>query len=53
MLPTAAFRGMWVWAMTEIYRGVFERIEREPARVLSERRVGLPRWKKAWVAMRC
>ena len=41
-----------LWAMTEIYRGVFERIEREPRRVLGPRRVGLPGWKKAWVAMR-
>ena len=41
-----------LWAMTEIYRGVFELIEREPARVLRPRRVSLPRWKKAWIAMR-
>ena len=41
-----------LWAMTEIYRGVFERIEREPTRVLGERRVGLPKWRKLWVAMR-
>jgi phytoene synthase len=41
-----------LWAMTEIYRGVFERIERDPRQVFGHRRVGLPRWKKAWVAMR-
>jgi hypothetical protein len=38
--------------MTEIYRGVFELIEWEPARALGPRRVGLPGWKKAWIAMR-
>lgn len=41
-----------LWAMTEIYRGVFELVERDPRRALGERRVGLARWRKAWVAMR-
>ena len=40
-----------VLAMTGIYRGILERIAREPAEVL-RRRVSLPVWEKAWVAAR-
>lgn len=40
-----------VEAMTGIYRRVLDRIERDPATVLS-RRVSLPAWEKAWVAAR-
>lgn len=39
-------------AMTAIYRGVFERIERDPRLVLSPTRVSLPRWRKLLVALR-
>jgi phytoene synthase len=41
-----------LWAMTEIYRGVFERIELDATIALRGRRVCLPRWRKAWVALR-
>ena len=40
-----------VLAMTGIYRGILERIERDPGIVL-ERRISLPVWEKAWVAVR-
>ena len=40
-----------VLAMTGIYRGILERIEREPETVL-RRRISLPVWEKAWVAVR-
>lgn len=43
--------GSCVLAMTGIYRGILERIAREPGRVLQER-ISLPAWEKAWVAMR-
>jgi 15-cis-phytoene synthase len=39
-----------VLAMTGIYRGVLERIAREPAEVL-RRRVSLPTYEKAWLAL--
>jgi phytoene synthase len=39
-------------AMTGIYRGILERIEREPGEVL-ERRISMPVWEKAWLAARC
>jgi phytoene synthase len=38
-------------AMTGIYRGILERIERQPADVL-ERRISVPVWEKAWLAAR-
>jgi phytoene synthase len=37
--------------MTGIYRGILERIEQDPGIVL-ERRISLPVWEKAWVAVR-
>ena len=37
-------------AMTRIYRGVLERIERDPHSVLRGR-VSLPAWRKAWIAL--
>ena len=40
-----------VSAMAGIYRRLLGRIEREPLAVL-ERRVSLPTWEKAWVAVR-
>ncbi|TML06489.1 MAG: phytoene/squalene synthase family protein [Actinobacteria bacterium] len=40
-----------VLAMTGIYRGILERIERRPETILS-RRISLPAWEKAWVAAR-
>ncbi len=41
-----------LWAMTQIYYGVFRLIERDPGRVLRPGRVSLAGWKKAWIAMR-
>ncbi len=41
-----------LWAMTEIYRGLFNKIAARPARVLSDQRVRLPSWRKAWIALR-
>jgi phytoene synthase len=38
-------------AMTGIYRGILERIERQPTEVL-ERRISLPTWEKALLAAR-
>jgi phytoene synthase len=38
-------------AMTGIYRGILERIERQPAEVLA-RRISVPVWEKAWLAAR-
>jgi 15-cis-phytoene synthase len=38
-------------AMTGIYRGILERIERQPAEVL-QRRISVPAWEKAWLAAR-
>jgi 15-cis-phytoene synthase len=38
-------------AMTGIYRGILERIERQPAEVL-QRRISVPVWEKAWLAAR-
>jgi phytoene synthase len=38
-------------AMTGIYRGILDRIERRPAEVL-QRRISVPPWEKAWLAAR-
>jgi phytoene synthase len=38
-------------AMTGIYRGILERIDREPAEVLAHR-ISVPAWEKAWLAAR-
>jgi phytoene synthase len=38
-------------AMTGIYRGILERIERQPTEVL-QRRISVPAWEKAWLAAR-
>jgi phytoene synthase len=38
-------------AMTGIYRGILERIERQPTEIL-ERRISVPVWEKAWLAAR-
>ena len=38
-------------AMTGIYRGILERIERQPTEVL-RRRISVPAWEKAWLAAR-
>lgn len=43
--------GSCLLAMTGIYRGILERIERRPAEVL-ERRISVPAWEKAWLAAR-
>ena len=43
--------GSCVLAMTGIYRGILERVEREPTEVL-ERRISLPVWEKVWLAAR-
>jgi 15-cis-phytoene synthase len=40
-----------VATMSGIYRRILERIERDPAAVLTQR-VSLPAWEKGWVAMR-
>lgn len=37
------------WAMCEIYRGILDRIDEDPARVVRER-VGLGSWRKAGIA---
>ena len=39
-------------AMTRVYRALLERIAKNPGQVLAGRRVGIPRWQKAWIAMR-
>lgn len=41
-----------LFAMTNIYRGILTKIERDPAVVLSGKRVGLGKWRKGWIAMR-
>jgi 15-cis-phytoene synthase len=43
--------GSCLLAMTGIYRGILERIEREPTQVL-QRRISVPAWEKAWLAAR-
>jgi phytoene synthase len=43
--------GSCLLAMTGIYQGILERIEREPREVL-QRRISLPAWEKAWLAAR-
>ncbi|MEM1185420.1 MAG: phytoene/squalene synthase family protein [Planctomycetota bacterium] len=39
-------------AMTRVYRGILDRIERAPAAVVGTRRVGLPAWEKTGIALR-
>lgn len=41
-----------LWAMTAIYRGLLEKIRREPESVLGTDRVRLSRPRKAWIALR-
>ncbi|MEX2672724.1 MAG: phytoene/squalene synthase family protein [Phycisphaeraceae bacterium] len=41
-----------LWAMTQIYRSLLEKIRHNPAAVLSEERVRLSRPRKAWIALR-
>lgn len=41
-----------LWAMTEIYRGLLEKIVRDPMVVLSGKRVRLSGLHKAWIALR-
>jgi len=41
-----------LWAMTRIYRGLLEKILRDPQSVLSPKRVRLSGMHKAWIAMR-
>jgi phytoene synthase len=43
--------GSCLLAMTGIYRGILERIERQPADVL-QGRISVPVWEKAWLAAR-
>lgn len=40
-----------LWAMTRIYSGLLEVIEREPARVVGPKRIRLASWRKAWIAL--
>lgn len=41
-----------LWAMTEIYRGIFEKIRRDPAAVLRDKRIRLSSIRKGWIALR-
>jgi phytoene synthase len=41
-----------LWAMTEIYRGLLEKIVNDPAVVLSGQRVRLSKPRKLWIALR-
>ncbi|MFA7236056.1 MAG: phytoene/squalene synthase family protein [Phycisphaeraceae bacterium] len=41
-----------LWAMTEIYRGIFEKIRRDPAAVLRDKRIRLSSMRKGWIALR-
>jgi len=41
-----------LWAMTQIYRGILDKIERDPAIVLSGERVRLSCPAKMWIALR-
>lgn len=41
-----------LWAMTQIYHGLFRRIEANPVQVLTDSRVRLSSWRKAWIALR-
>lgn len=41
-----------LWAMTSIYRGIFEKIQRRPASVLEPSRVRLASWRKGLIALR-
>lgn len=56
---TAALEGMidpacapTLWAMTRIYSGLLEVIERDPARIVARRRIRLPSSRKALIALR-
>ncbi len=40
-----------LWAMTTIYRGLLEKVERVPARIVSDRRLRLSFWRKASIAL--
>ena len=41
-----------LWAMTGIYRGLFEKIRRDPATVLRDKRIRLSSAHKGWIALR-
>lgn len=41
-----------LFAMTNIYRGILTKIQRDPAVVLSGQRVGLSKLRKGWIALR-
>jgi 15-cis-phytoene synthase len=41
-----------LWAMTEIYHGLLERIAARPHLVARDQRVRLSGWRKAWIALR-
>lgn len=41
-----------LWAMTGIYRGIFEKIQHDPASVLRDQRVRLSSMRKGWIALR-
>lgn len=41
-----------LWAMTQIYRALLEKIRRQPHAVLSDQRVRLGSPRKAWIALR-
>lgn len=41
-----------LWAMTRIYAGLLDMILADPSRVVSPRRIRLPSWKKAAIAVR-
>jgi phytoene/squalene synthetase len=41
-----------LWAMTSIYQGIFEKIQRRPASVLEQSRVRLASWRKGLIALR-
>lgn len=41
-----------LWAMTQIYRGLFEQIRKRPAVVLGPKRVRLSSLRKGWIALR-
>ncbi len=40
-----------LWAMTAIYRGLLEKVERLPARIVSEHRLRLSFWRKCAIAL--
>lgn len=41
-----------IWAMTRIYEGLLDLIIQDPARVVSPKRIRLPSWRKAAIAVR-